>query len=181
MMVSVIELASGRRVAEGALPLRFVLPAIEEGQPDNGITEFVSIGQEAPEHGPLYRCVGQFIATPEPAYPWVKANETRTYANDRDEITRTYAPDQSAYQREIERLIETTATSRGYSSTVSLASYATSTIPQWKAEADAFIAWRDAVWLKALTELGKVQQGEREPPVLEAFMEELPAMVWPQA
>lgn len=37
----------------------------------------------------------------------------------------------------------------GYDSVISCASYANSGVPQWKADALAVIAWRDAVWQAA--------------------------------
>lgn len=84
------------------------------------------------------------------------------------------------FQAAIERHVDQVAQQRSYSSAVSLASYVASTIPQWKAEANAFVAWRDAVWVKALTELGKVQMGVRPAPESTgAFIGELPEIEWP--
>lgn len=86
----------------------------------------------------------------------------------------------SVVQVGIEQHIEATAKARQYSSAVSCASYAASNNPAWQAEALAFIAWRDAVWVYAFAELAKVQNEEREPPAsVEAFIAELPDMVWP--
>lgn len=84
------------------------------------------------------------------------------------------------YRREIQRLIDTKAQEKDYDSGATLASYVSSTIPQWVAEASAFVAWRDAVWLYVLTELDKVQGGEREQPSVEAFLAELPSFEWPE-
>lgn len=86
---------------------------------------------------------------------------------------------EAAFQRAIDAHIENTAKARQYSSAVACASYATSTIPAWKAEAEAFVAWRDSVWAYVFTELGKVQADERQPPLPEAFIAELPSMEWP--
>lgn len=86
------------------------------------------------------------------------------------------------FQAAIERHVDNVAKERSYSSAVSLASYVVSTVPTWKAEADAFVAWRDAVLVYALTELGKVQVGVRPAPESTgAFVNELPVMVWPEA
>lgn len=88
----------------------------------------------------------------------------------------------AACQAAIDRHVDTVARERNYSSGVSLASYASSTVPLWRAEAEAFIAWRDAVWAYALAELASVQSGDRAAPdTVEAFVEELPAIVWPAA
>lgn len=83
------------------------------------------------------------------------------------------------YRREIQSLIDTKAQEKDYDSGATLASYVSSTIPQWAAEASAFVAWRDAVWLHALTELDKVQSGARSQPTIENFLTELPTMEWP--
>jgi hypothetical protein len=89
------------------------------------------------------------------------------------------------YQAAIDAHIEATALARNYgsaslSATLSIATYVASTNPVWAAEAAAFIAWRDEVWAHAYTELGKVEAGLREQPGLEAFIDELPAIEWPE-
>lgn len=88
-------------------------------------------------------------------------------------------PDVAAYSAAITAHLEATARSRSYDSALSLASYVASAIPAWAAEAAAFVAWRDAVWAYALTEMGKVQAAERAPPTVEALIAELPVIAWP--
>jgi hypothetical protein len=92
-----------------------------------------------------------------------------------------YVPTVADYQDAVEGHVEAVAAQRGYSSSVSCASYVSSIVPQWKAEATAFSAWRDQVWVFALNELLKVQQGQRAVPTVAAFIAELPAMQWPEA
>jgi len=82
------------------------------------------------------------------------------------------------YCLEIQALIDRKAQERQYDSGATLASYVNSTIEHWAAEAQAFVAWRDAVWLYALAELDKVQKGKRDQPSLEAFLAELPDFEW---
>lgn len=89
------------------------------------------------------------------------------------------APDPGAYAAAITAHIEATARSRQYDGALSLASYVTSSVPGWAAEANAFVAWRDAVWTYALAEMAAVQEGERAPPTVEALLSELPVMTWP--
>ena len=80
----------------------------------------------------------------------------------------------------IDAHIEAQARAWSYNSAAHLASYVASTVPQWAAEAQAFVAWRDAVWLAALTLLADVQAGEAEPPAdPAAFIATLPALVRP--
>lgn len=85
------------------------------------------------------------------------------------------------YRLEIQAMIDAKAIERQYNSGATLASYVNSTIEQWAAEAQAFVAWRDAVWLYALAELDKVQRGESNQPSVEEFLAELPMFEWPGA
>jgi len=88
-------------------------------------------------------------------------------------------PTLADYENTIQALVDTTATEKMFRDGVTLASYVASTNPQWAAEAQAFVAWRDAVWAYAYAELAKVQAGERAQPTPEDFLTELPAIVWP--
>lgn len=82
------------------------------------------------------------------------------------------------YQAAAQALVHETARSRQYDSAVSLASYVASTAPAWAAEAAAFVAWRDAVWLAAYAALDAVEQGGT-PPSVDDFVASLPSIVWP--
>ena len=85
------------------------------------------------------------------------------------------------YRLEIQAMIDAKASERQYDSGATLASYVNSTIEQWAIEAQAFVAWRDDVWLYALAELDKVQKDEREKPNVADFLAELPEFEWPDA
>lgn len=85
------------------------------------------------------------------------------------------------YRAAIQAMIDAKASERQYDSGAALASYVNSTIEQWASEAQAFVAWRDAVWLYALAELDKVQKGERDQPSVDDFLAELPEFEWPEA
>lgn len=89
------------------------------------------------------------------------------------------APTLDNYRSAIQSLVDEIAQSRSYDSGNSLASYAASTIPQWSAEAQAFIAWRDQVWAYAYAELEKVEKLYRTQPTVEEFLAELPVIAWP--
>jgi hypothetical protein len=84
-----------------------------------------------------------------------------------------------SYQTAIQNFIDSKAGDRGYNSGVSCVSYYNSTVPQWKAEAEAFSAWRDAVWVYVLDTLDKVQRGDIQRPTLQEFRQNLPQLVWP--
>ncbi len=78
----------------------------------------------------------------------------------------------------IDHLLDTTAQSKQYGSAVACASYANSTNPQWKAEADAFISWRDQVFAYAINIQTEVMGGAPIP-TFEDFVSGLPLIVWP--
>jgi hypothetical protein len=83
---------------------------------------------------------------------------------------------QAAYTDAIKAHVEATAQARGYSSALSCASYAGSTVPAWRAEGAAFMIWRDDVWEAALAMLAAVQAGGAIP---ESPIAGLPEMEWP--
>ncbi|MFT3732983.1 MAG: hypothetical protein QM780_16445 [Hyphomicrobium sp.] len=83
------------------------------------------------------------------------------------------------YSRAIQGVIDTMAQSHNYADGVSLASYKDSTVPNWAAEASAFIAWRDAVWSYVYSQLAAVQAQERNQPTVSGLIGELPAITWP--
>lgn len=84
------------------------------------------------------------------------------------------------YAAAIEAHIDTVAKGRAYSGAVSLASYLASTNPQWAAEAQAFVAWRGAVWIYAYAEMDKVLSAQRPQPTIPELIAELPAITWPE-
>ena len=85
-----------------------------------------------------------------------------------------------AFQIAIQSHVDTEARSRAYNDGNALASYLNSTVEQWAAEAAAFVAWRDAVWVYVYGELAKFEAGERAQPTIESFIAELPTMEWPE-
>jgi len=87
---------------------------------------------------------------------------------------------QTDYAAAIEKHIETVAAAKAYSGTVSLASYVNSSVPQWAAEAQAFVAWRDEVWIYAYGVFGAVQAGQIAIPSIPDFIAALPPIAWPK-
>jgi hypothetical protein len=61
----------------------------------------------------------------------------------------TYADYAAAFMGNFTAWIETVAQSNAYDSALSCASYVTSAVPQFKGDAVALIAWRDALWVWA--------------------------------
>lgn len=89
-------------------------------------------------------------------------------------------PTLADYTAALDAQVEATARGRGYNGGAQLASYAVSTVPGWREEAAAFVAWRDAVWLRALAIFNGVQAGEIAPPAVADLVAGLPAPKWPE-
>ncbi|MFK3848113.1 hypothetical protein ACI2J5_01265 [Agrobacterium pusense] len=83
------------------------------------------------------------------------------------------------YENAIQNLVDGTAREKQFRDGVTLASYTASTKPNWAAEAQAFVAWRDNVWFYAYGELAKVQAGQRQQPTVEEFLAEIAPIAWP--
>lgn len=79
----------------------------------------------------------------------------------------------------IQMHVDSVAYQKQYDNGISCASYVNSTNQEWAAQAQCFIAWRDAVWSYAFVELDKVQNGQRPLPSIEEFIAELPVIEWP--
>lgn len=84
------------------------------------------------------------------------------------------------FRRAVQAHIDTTAQARMYDSGASLAGYVNSAVPAWAAEAQAFVAWRDAVWLFVFNRLAQVEAGEVAPPAsAQELIDMLPVIAWP--
>lgn len=86
---------------------------------------------------------------------------------------------QSACVVAIANILESTARAKNYDSALSCASYVMSNNASWKAESQAFIDWRDAVWGYAYTILAQVEAGTIPAPTVDEFIAGMPVMVWP--
>lgn len=84
------------------------------------------------------------------------------------------------FERAIQEHIDSSARDMMFRDGVTLASYVASTNATWAEQAQTFVAWRDAVWLYAYAEFAKALSGAREIPTIDAFLSELPAIVWPE-
>ena len=71
------------------------------------------------------------------------------------------------------------AQARGYTSMVSVASYAASANAVWAADARTAIAWRDAVWSDVISAQAAVTAGTQPMPTAAALIASLPAITWP--
>ena len=80
-----------------------------------------------------------------------------------------------ACRQAIDAHVEARARALNYNSAAALAGYVGSTVPEWAAEAAAFVAWRDAVWVTAFAMLGAADP--MRPPGVEDVLAALPE--WP--
>ena len=76
-------------------------------------------------------------------------------------------------QSQVQEMVDGAARARGYRSGEACATYALSTNPKWKAEAKAFIAWRDDAWRRAFEMI------ENPPETVEIAINSIPAIGWP--
>ncbi len=86
---------------------------------------------------------------------------------------------QNKVESELRLLIEAKPRERGYDNIFTLCSYVTSSNSQWQAEANAFISWRDSVFIYAYDILVQVQSQQISAPTIEEFMLGLPLLEWP--
>jgi hypothetical protein len=80
----------------------------------------------------------------------------------------------------VEALLDRTAQERKYSNRLSICGYVNSPNEKWKAEAEAFIAWRDLeLWPTCYGIMNAVQAQQRPVPTADELLAELPPMAWP--
>lgn len=90
------------------------------------------------------------------------------------------APDPTiAYVNAVQARLDAEARTRRYDSILSACTYATSTVAKFRAEGQACVDWRDAVWSQCYALLAQVQSGATPAPTVEALVASLPAMAWP--
>lgn len=81
------------------------------------------------------------------------------------------------YKAAVQSHLDAAARSRLYTDGNSLATYTASTNPQWSAEAQAFVAWRDAVWAQVYA----MWANPPDPvPTPEEVVAGLPVIEWPE-
>ena len=78
----------------------------------------------------------------------------------------------------VQERLDNEAKTKGYDNGFACASYASSTVETFKNEADAFIAWRDACWVKCYSLLEQYQSGLIERPTVDDVLNKLPNMEW---
>lgn len=85
----------------------------------------------------------------------------------------------SAYKAAFDAHLDAVARQRQYDNRLTIVSYKGSTNPQWNAEAEAFIAWRDAALSYMFDRLAAVEEGSIAPPSVGEFITGIDPIEWP--
>ena len=83
------------------------------------------------------------------------------------------------YTAAVQKHLDDFARTRNYDGILSACTYATSTVPKFKAEGQYAVEARDATWAKCYEVLDAVQAGTRPMPTLDELLAELPVLTWP--
>lgn len=83
------------------------------------------------------------------------------------------------YVAAVQKHLDDFARTRGYDGIMSAATYATSTVPKFKAEGQYAVEARDATWAKCYEVMAAVEAGSRPMPTIDELFAELPVLTWP--
>ena len=83
------------------------------------------------------------------------------------------------YTAAVQKHLDDFARTQNYDGILSAASYATSTVPKFKAEGQYAVEARDATWAKCYEVLAAVEAGSRPMPTLDKLLADLPVLTWP--
>jgi hypothetical protein len=83
------------------------------------------------------------------------------------------------YKSALDSYMDSVALARVYDNRFTISTYTSSTNPQWRQEAEEFVAWRDEALAKTYELLNQFGNGEGTPPTVEEFLNQLPNPPWP--
>jgi len=87
---------------------------------------------------------------------------------------------QNMFTGAIQEHLDAFAQTRNYDGILSVTTYATSSVPKFRAEGQYAVEARDATWAKGYEILAEVMSGQRPMPSLEEVLDELPPLAWPE-
>ncbi len=113
----------------------------------------------------------------EEAYQHTRMTEAEVLAS-ADALFFQWSGLQAELTDAVQDYMDKTAKTRNYDNIFTACSYANSTDPKFKAEGEACVAWRDAVWNTCYSILAEVQAGQRHIPTVDELLAELPQLEW---
>jgi hypothetical protein len=84
------------------------------------------------------------------------------------------------YKAAFDAHLDTVAQQRQYDNRLTIVAYLSSTNPAWAAEAEAFIAWRDACLAKMFELQAAAEVGQGRSPTIDEFIMAMPVIEWPE-
>jgi hypothetical protein len=89
-------------------------------------------------------------------------------------------PEVFDYTAAVQATLDAKARERRYDGILSATTYATSTVSKFKAEGQACVEWRDAVWARCYQMMADVEAGKMPHPTVDELLAMLPNLVWPE-
>ena len=118
-----------------------------------------------------------FLTTVDSEYEELTTEQINSF----EDVT-THVPTDDEVKHQIVSAVQSKldqeAQSKGYDSGFACASYATSSVPSFKSEAESFIEWRDTCWCLCYDLLEKYLQGSIPRPTVDDVLNKLPNMEW---
>jgi hypothetical protein len=103
----------------------------------------------------------------------------REAADFADTIAQLTRPAVTEYVAAAQAMLDEKARERMYDGILSACTYATSLNPKFKAEGQACVEWRDAVWARCYELMDDVESGALPQPTVQGLLAMLPTMEWP--
>ncbi|QJE03037.1 hypothetical protein HH212_26130 [Massilia forsythiae] len=89
-------------------------------------------------------------------------------------------PEVLDYTAAVQAMLDAKPKERRYDGILSACTYATSTVPRFKAEGQACVEWRDAVWARCYQLMADVEVGKMPRPTVDELLAMLPELMWPE-
>ena len=83
-------------------------------------------------------------------------------------------PTLADYENAVQGVLDSYAVSKGYRNADAMATFVSSTVTQWAAEATALVAWRDSCWSRSFLLLQQVNAGTAAQPTIASLIAILP-------
>ena len=112
------------------------------------------------------------------AFPQDRENPEIADENNPDWV-QYLSPKPEDVEGQVKLHVSSVAVDKGYDSPETLQSYVNSTNPLWRAEANAFVAWRDGVWAYVYEQIALWENEERTIDTADELVVELDDIVWP--